>query len=108
MDLQSYIRNKKNERHSRLYLSPHHRLVCGFHRPVNRSMCIPLPLRYGVEMSPLAEILTSMYNQATNHPDSNVRHTLRNGLTIAMRVDPGVAPDFHLAVYRHKQTASDR
>ena len=62
-------------------------------------------------MSTLSEILTSMYNQATNHPGSNLRHTLRNGLTIAMRVgvdgvDPGIAPDFHLAVYRHKQTAS--
>ena len=73
-------------------------------------------------MSALSKILSDMYTQAIKHLNAPAKRTLRNGLTIAMRLDPplpggerdGVRDetwgndlgDLHLAIYRHKQTAS--
>ena len=63
-------------------------------------------------MSALSKTLSDMYAQAINHPNAPAKRTLRNGLTIAMRFDPALLPtdsdlgDLHLAIYRHKQTAS--
>jgi hypothetical protein len=63
--------------------------------------------------SPLSNILSELYAYAKNHPGQNARRRLRNGLHIAIRIDPeepshpNPAPDnFHLLACRHSSIAS--